>query len=147
MTSADLDTSAPSHWRMDKRVVRSTVPFLINSNLTDSMRRTVTSNSQSLHQRILHCRWMSQMKQQLHRWKNHWSTLNLLKRWFHLQPCGIHQIIHMFFWTFALERVTRYQRQCWSVVAHVFPWIFYQGNPSCPPQSYPPRNKGLIRPY
>ena len=22
-----------------------------------------------------------------------------------------------------------------------------QGNPSCPPQSYPPRNKGLIRPY
>ena len=22
-----------------------------------------------------------------------------------------------------------------------------QGNPSCPPQSYPPSNKGLIRPY
>ena len=46
-------------------------------------------------------------------------------------------------------------------IRHTVPWRVYlkpyqlgshlpsypQGNPSCPPQSYPPSNKGLIRPY
>ena len=44
----------------------------------------------------------------------------------HLQPCGIHHHsrgigpnIHVFSSTFALERVTRYQRRCWRAVVHV----------------------------
>ncbi len=65
------------------------------------------------------------------------------------QHYNILKYIHVHICTHAVDipsaHVISYHPPC--IMQHVQLMSIHQGNPSCPPQTYPPSNKGLRRPY